>query len=172
MSKQCLRCMNLLPLDKFHKHSKTKDGVRTQCKECRSKYAASDRVANYDKYLENERKRRDRNAESIKVSNKKYMQKSSSKGKRLAYMLERDYGITITQYDTMYEEQQGRCKICGLDQERLDRRLCVDHCHVTGKVRGLLCDPCNRLLGQAKDRIHVLLKAAEYLKEANDTTIP
>jgi hypothetical protein len=168
--KLCLKCRLTLPIEEFHLHSKTFDGRKSNCKKCRAEYETKYRKENKDKLLEVEARRRIRNAESIRVSAKKYYLKTHDE--RLAYRLENTYGITITQYDEMYESQNGLCKICQVDQDQLERRLCVDHCHVTGRVRGLLCDPCNRLLGQAKDRIHVLLKAAEYLKESNDSTIP
>ena len=50
--------------------------------------------------------------------------------------------------------------------------LHIDHCHSSGKVRGLLCLKCNAFIGLAKENINTLVSAIEYLKEANDTTIP
>ena len=58
----------------------------------------------------------------------------------------------------------GKCFICGLDKDR--RNLCVDHCHTTGKVRGLLCDNCNVGLGRFKDNITLLEKAIKYLNDS------
>ena len=55
------------------------------------------------------------------------------------------YGITVEQYGQMFEKQNGLCKICG--EPGISRRLAVDHCHKTGKVRGLLCWKCNMCLG-------------------------
>lgn len=75
----------------------------------------------------------------------------------------RPYGITPEDYGNMRAEQGGVCNICGGDNER--RALAVDHCHATSRVRGLLCDDCNRLLGCASDRIAVVLRAAQYLRE-------
>ena len=75
------------------------------------------------------------------------------------------YGITIADYDNMMETQKGVCKLCqGLDGTRWER-LAVDHCHKTGKVRGLLCDKCNRGLGQLNDDPNLVLKAYNYLLE-------
>ena len=72
--------------------------------------------------------------------------------------------FTLDEYDEMFSQQAGRCKIC--KELQGDRRLQVDHDHSTGTVRGLLCLSCNRLLGLAKDSKIVLLSAALYLEEA------
>ena len=77
------------------------------------------------------------------------------------------YGITIDDYNLMYAEQNGCCKICGIHAlEMTDAKsfLSVDHCHETGEVRGLLCDSCNMGLGKFYDNIDNLLSAVEYLK--------
>ncbi len=75
------------------------------------------------------------------------------------------YGITAEDYDRMYNEQQGRCAICGKHQSELKRKLHVDHNHITGKVRGLLCMPCNSLLGYSYDNAEILKNAIAYLGE-------
>ena len=72
------------------------------------------------------------------------------------------YGITLEEYDILLEEQNGKCKICGSDDNN-GQRFCVDHCHETGKVRGLLCRPCNLALGCLRDDPILVLKAADYL---------
>lgn len=55
------------------------------------------------------------------------------------------YKLTLAQFNAMHREQNGHCKIC---QSNQIKRLVVDHCHATGKVRGLLCDACNGFLGK------------------------
>lgn len=59
--------------------------------------------------------------------------------------LSRKYGLTVEQYEAMLKAQKYRCAICG--GKNAKNRLAVDHCHDTGKVRALLCDPCNQHLG-------------------------
>jgi hypothetical protein len=54
------------------------------------------------------------------------------------------------------------CEICG-DSLELTAQRHIDHCHGTGKVRGILCGPCNRVLANARDRSDVLVSAAQYL---------
>lgn len=79
----------------------------------------------------------------------------------------RKFGLTETDYETMLVSQDGGCAICGsvVSGRKNDTALIVDHCHDTQKVRGLLCHPCNMILGFAKDSARVLEKAAAYIRE-------
>lgn len=79
--------------------------------------------------------------------------------------LKNRYGITLDDYERMLKEQGSSCKLCGAHQSTLRRRLAVDHCHDTNRVRGLLCDDCNIALGKMKDNIETLYRAIDYLKE-------
>lgn len=79
-------------------------------------------------------------------------------------MLRASYGITLEIYNEMLRSQEGVCAICRGRQQK-DKALCVDHCHKTGKVRGLLCNACNSMLGFAKDKRARLRAAAAYLEE-------
>jgi len=80
--------------------------------------------------------------------------------------LKRTYGITLAEYDTMLEQQEGCCKVCGTDEPGGGNgRFSVDHNHATGEVRGLLCNGCNLGIGHLQDSPAVLLKAAAYLLE-------
>lgn len=71
---------------------------------------------------------------------------------------------SLAEYNKLLEEQNHSCKLCLISTKELRFGLCVDHCHITGKVRGLLCDNCNQALGLFKDNPLTLLRAAEYLK--------
>ena len=61
--------------------------------------------------------------------------------------LMRLYGINNEDYNNMFKEQSGKCEICGRHQSEINHVLCVDHNHSTGKVRALLCNKCNMLVG-------------------------
>ena len=74
------------------------------------------------------------------------------------------YGLTVEQYETMLAGQKGRCAIC----RKTLKTPCVDHCHATGKVRGLLCKHCNNVLGNARDSIETLQRAIQYLRNVED----
>lgn len=69
------------------------------------------------------------------------------------------YGVSPEEFDVMIKRQQGKCAIC----LKIDNKLHIDHCHTTGRVRGLLCGNCNRALGLLKDNTTFLAKAIEYL---------
>ena len=76
----------------------------------------------------------------------------------------RRYGITLSQYNKMFKKQSSICAICKTGTfSGPGERLHVDHCHSTGKIRGLLCNSCNMMLGRAKDNIDILESAIEYL---------
>ena len=79
--------------------------------------------------------------------------------------LVKTYGITMEDYNRMLEAQNRVCKICGASRTSKKLSLVVDHCHTTGKVRGLLCDTCNRALGMFKDSTEYLKNAIHYLEQ-------
>ena len=78
------------------------------------------------------------------------------------------YDIDIETYNNMFAEQRGCCAICGEHQSTFDKALAIDHDHVTGKVRGLLCILCNTALGKFKDDQNLLHSAIEYLRSAEE----
>lgn len=76
----------------------------------------------------------------------------------------RSFGLTPEAYNAMFTAQDGCCKICQRHQSEFKRPLSVDHDHATGKVRALLCDCCNNMLGKAQDDPAVLRDGATYLE--------
>lgn len=81
------------------------------------------------------------------------------------------YRITEDEYQRMFEEQDGKCAVCRTDDPKLpmgrgSKRLCIDHDHATGKVRGLLCSPCNTGLGHFGDNTETMAAAIRYLLRA------
>lgn len=135
MVKECRDCLASLEETCFYKHS------GNLCKKCACK-----RTIKYAK--ENK--------------NKIYP-------KLKGYALKRRYGISELEYLDLVQKQNNLCAICGCLETSLDKRLqlpkalAVDHCHQTGKIRGLLCSFCNTGLGQFKDNPDLLKKAIEYL---------
>lgn len=82
----------------------------------------------------------------------------------ISSILKRTYGITLEEYDKLFEEQKGVCWIC---QQESTERLCVDHAHDTGQIRGLLCRKCNLVIGNADEDVAVLNRAIDYLRKNN-----
>jgi hypothetical protein len=83
--------------------------------------------------------------------------------------VQRRYGISREEYDALLVRQNGVCAICQNPQSRKGtKRLSVDHCHKTKKVRGLLCAKCNMAIGILADDDARCTRAAEYLSHAND----
>jgi hypothetical protein len=147
--KNCIGCRRELAPDAFGL-----DGKRSKCRECYAAYSRKWRAENRTKY------------------------RAYSKGRRLKeggrwarnVALKAQYGITIEQYDAMLEAQGGLCAVCRRPEVEPDRwsgkvkSLAVDHCHDTGKVRGLLCSGCNTSLGKMKHDTGLLQAAINYLK--------
>lgn len=74
------------------------------------------------------------------------------------------YGLTPAVYDQMLIEQHNRCGMCGTHQSELHHTLAVDHCHLSGKVRGLLCTTCNVRLGVLENKAFRMVADA-YLED-------
>lgn len=109
--------------------------------------------------------------ESLLVYARRYRNEKSKSDPYFEFgrSLKRYFGITVEQYFEMHEKQNKVCAICenpekskGSNSQKI-RRLAVDHCHTTGKIRGLLCLECNRGLGAFKDSPNLLNKAINYL---------
>jgi len=102
--------------------------------------------------------------ETVQATNKRNNKRNA--GIRRDHALRSNYGITIEDYERMFEEQKGACAICGSVEVRRNGRtnFCVDHCHKTGKVRGLLCNECNVGLGRLGDDAESLRRALAYLE--------
>lgn len=115
--------------------------------------------------------------ESIPSSDKAAYQREWRKTnpeKTKSHSLRKHYGIGLDEYDKIYEAQLGVCAICKQPESAKDkdggpRMMAVDHCHETGKVRGLLCTGCNTALGGLKDSIDLLDAAKNYLLKHVDT---
>lgn len=76
------------------------------------------------------------------------------------------YGVTHEMFETMVEEVDAVCPGCSRNEIEFDKKWCVDHCHTSGKVRGVLCSRCNIALGHVQDDIKTLEGLISYLKFA------
>jgi hypothetical protein len=110
--------------------------------------------------VEKQRAFRERNRERVRAYDRA---RYASSQRRWHSHIRRVYGLDPATYETIRAQQGGKCAICRMPDER---RLHVDHDHATGAVRGLLCAVCNRLLGQARDSVLTLERAADYLRRS------
>jgi hypothetical protein len=79
------------------------------------------------------------------------------------------YGITKQQYDALLDRQGNKCALCPRSFVGYEGKICVDHCHVTGVVRGILCHWCNYNLGYMEDKVDVV---SAYLKDSTQHIVP
>jgi hypothetical protein len=141
MSKICTTCKKLKSLEHFGKQKRSSDGISKSCKSCKNAYQ------------------------------QQYMNLNPL-SKRKLYVKTR-YNLEWDDYVTMFDNQGGCCYICyaslNLVTTGTNSKLNtahVDHCHVTNKVRGLLCNECNKGLGAFKDSVVYLQKAIQYLERS------
>ncbi len=149
----CGQCGLDKPPEKFRLRRKA-DGTAYRGKVCQSCHQAKGtewRRANPDRV-----RRYNANA---KANNPRY-----HADKALANHFKRKFGLTMEQRAAMITAQGNRCAICNTDTPTR-RGWCVDHDHATGKLRKILCAPCNSMLGLAKDDVKILARAAAYLEE-------
>ena len=147
-SKKCSMCKIVKPLSDYFRDNRRKVGVRCRCKECC-------RIETYSW--------RDRNRSEY--NNYAAAWRAKNPDKQHATDIKRHYSLSIEDYNRLLTEQSCRCKICGYQHnpEVKRGRLYVDHCHDTGRVRGLLCALCNSALGGFKSDVALLKAASEYL---------
>jgi len=105
-----------------------------------------------------------RTKEAKQAQQKRYMQTPQGKLARRYSHIKHRYGLSKEDYSKLLEKQNNVCAIC-LNPETIENSiLCVDHCHTTGKVRGLLCRMCNSALGKFGDNLSNLKRAVAYLE--------
>lgn len=140
--KKCSTCGEEKVITSFYKRKASIDGYAPHCKDCDNKRRNEWRKNNPERQQESQRNRN---------------------------LLTR-YGITLNDYEDIFEKQGCKCGICGTKENysghtgpRKEWSFSVDHCHFTGKIRGLLCNDCNRALGLFKDNPEILKQAILWL---------
>jgi hypothetical protein len=179
MEKCCTKCKKSYPAtnEYFFNNKRCVDGFYSWCKECykqsmqtnkRKEYAKQwyeNNLKNNKKYQENQKAKNKLRYEANKEHIKQY--RESRKEENKENQLKIKFGINLDNYNNMLEKQNHCCNICGLHKSNFTRQLAVDHCHTTGKIRGLLCVSCNNGLGRFKDNINYLQSAINYLQKHN-----
>lgn len=176
--KKCSKCGVEKPITEFYKNKLGKYGVRSYCKICELLWGDKWRKNHPERAKEIQKNYKKNNPEKYKASQKKYRDthKEEIHQRFVEYKaghpeVVRDnhirsrYGISIDDYNKIFIKQDGRCAICGENQSE---RLAIDHDHITGEIRGLLCRKCNLMLGYSGDNPGILRSAASYI-ELHDT---
>jgi hypothetical protein len=90
--------------------------------------------------------------------------------------MRRKYDLSYEAWTKMFDAQKGLCLGCYRHQKDVKDTFCVDHDHITGKIRGLLCRQCNLVLGNAADNAETLRRLADYLDarkhDLSDVRVP
>ena len=135
--KYCSGCDQNKTVEEFWKNNTKPDGLQSRCKVCWKRL--TDKRRNGPKREEELRQRKNRHLVNY-------------------------YGISLEEYESILARQGGKCAICHEPESMPRRKLVVDHCHRTGRVRGLLCGRCNLALGMLEDRLDLMESAVLYLK--------
>jgi hypothetical protein len=155
--RSCLVCHELKALSEFYRQPRRKDGLFPYCKPCSNHKSSQWRRDNPE-------------ANQAIVERSRERHRITSK----AWKMKSFYGITREQYEAMLATQGGKCAIdtCGRDvvsafSERrvpLKQIACIDHDHVSGKVRALLCNRCNYVVGCAEKHPDIIASAQSYIR--------
>jgi hypothetical protein len=160
-SKHCKKCAEFKPFTAFRVG-------RNVCMACLAADSRRYYANNRERCLENRRKCRVKSGGKYLATERRWRANNPDKVKMMdrKHLLKRHYGLSIEQYEAMLLSNEGRCEICRVpfDAARASTKCCVDHCHSSGRVRGLICSDCNVGLGFFKDDPQRLIDAVTYLQ--------
>lgn len=151
--RNCITCLKRKNIQDFYIINPKTGNRSTCCKVCQL-------IKSKDWY--NKNKESVRKNSKLRRENSPIYKNYQKNGRRKSYLI-RKYGITEEEYKKIKKLQGGVCKICEMECI-FGKELSVDHCHKTGKIRGLLCRKCNIGLGYFDDDTKKLSKAMKYLK--------
>lgn len=153
--KICIDCKKAYDIEFVKKNL---ERLRDAGLEYRKRPSTKARKKRYDKKYRND------NKERVFGNKLNYKQDGRAKDRARKNLLKRKYNLTQEDYERMCKDQNGQCLICNTDDFKgKGNKLYIDHCHKTGKIRGLLCSSCNVGLGNFKENIEALKNAIKYL---------
>lgn len=169
--KTCSKCKNTISVQEFSPDKKTKDGFYAWCKPCNRVYQRSKR---YEPDFVGSKTCTACKLKKPKVEFRiKRICKdglgSECKDCGSFREIKKKYGLSKSKWLSIYKDQNCLCAIClqhgSTNKRQPYRPLVVDHCHKTGRIRGLICDNCNRGIGYLQDDVSTLARAINYLGE-------
>lgn len=172
--KTCSKCKLPKKETEFYFRTPDKTKLTSNCKRC----ASDNGKRSYHKDLLRNRKRSREKRRALRAANPEKFRKEDREYRRANPQISArwkkthpdsiknsylyvEYGMTLDEWKRLLLEQKGVCAICG----KLGKPFCVDHCHRTGKIRGLLCRKCNTAIGQLNDSLELARLAVSYLEK-------
>lgn len=136
--KECSKCKESKNITEYYKRSDT-GKHRNECNDCRNKY-------------------------NLELYHKNPKQKENHRKASWKHQIKKKYGLTVEEFRELEIEQNYKCACCGISKEQTQQtELYVDHDHLTGEIRGLLCLQCNTGIGILGDNLEGVQKAYDYL---------
>ena len=173
-AKVCPGCGELKPFSDYYKLKTGANGLAAKCRPC---VCAAERLrepADPARAAEAQRIRARRHyykdVERSRLRTRASRRKHMTPARRRVADLKEKYGLTPQVWAAVFAAQGEVCAICGSDTPRTTRGWHTDHDHETGRFRGVLCQPCNSLLGAARDSQQVLVSAVRYLARTQGLT--
>jgi hypothetical protein len=181
-TKICGRCKIEKLVECFSKCKNHKSGYDWQCKDCHRQWRKENKeyidlkrkewaLAHPKKVKRAQRNWTKRNRDKILKRNREIRAEHPERARN--HHLKFAFGITLDDYNKMFQTQNGLCAICGQPETKIDKQknklrvLSVDHNHTTGQIRSLLCDRCNLGIAFFKDNAEILSSASNYLNKWN-----
>lgn len=158
----CTKCNTEHPDDMFRTDRSRTSGRYPYCKPCEKAGKQAWYLKNIDHVKSKAKSNRSKNKDQYAARSMAWRKRNPDRVKSIG--LKSTFGITLENYSQMLTDQHGVCAICKIPPEE-GVWMCVDHDHQTGKIRGLLCHSCNKMLGFAKDKEDNLESAISYLRK-------
>jgi hypothetical protein len=157
-TQNCTKCGIEKEISNFRLSKTGRFGVTRRCNDCLNEYSRNYWHLHKDEHV---------------IAKREYGRKYRSERKLIDKdkKLQKEFGITLKDYNKLFQEQNGVCAICNQPEKIFSKKanqiisLAIDHNHQTGKIRGLLCSDCNTGLGKFKDNKLILESARTYLNK-------
>lgn len=164
-TKKCSKCEKRKARSRFYKHPRTADGLQSYCIPCHLAANEASRKRNREADRQRAKRWRAANPDKVRAGRERYLEANRERinARKRAQRIIKQYDLLPDEYEALLAHQKGLCAICREPGKGRWGKLCIDHDHKTGKVRGLLCSDCNLGIGKLKDDVKLVRRAAAYL---------
>lgn len=176
ITKICKKCGINKPISEFHQNLRNEDKKDIVCRICIRASKVAWEAKNPGSMKKARKKWEDNNRDKLNAARREYysrpevkehrraiVKKKKAEGTYKFYYIKFKYGLTRLDFENLLKSQDHKCAICFNEITWGDRKTHIDHCHTTGKIRGILCEQCNKGLGCFKDNENALRNAINYL---------